>query len=311
MYKKLPEILILVGAPGSGKTTFAKELLTNNKHWARVSRDDFRAMHFAETRATDAVEIMITYAVDAAIKGYIDNKYNVIIDATNCKMASINYFIKKFITLANITFKVLDPPLETLLKRCLEREAATGKHIPEAVIKDHFNKLQHLKTIFNFAPIAYKAPTLVAPVEVATKPAAFLCDLDGTVAIANGRNMFDPTDAEILTDTPIWPAIKVLQALAQQYKIIFVSGRTDTTFNATKQWIEKYIFTSITKDQLLMRNALDYRRDSIVKKEMLHEYILPNYNVIGVFDDRLQVIKECWNAEGIYCFNVNQFLEEF
>jgi len=49
MKKKNNKILVLVGAPGSGKSTYCKELLKSEKKWVRVSRDDFRTMQFQET----------------------------------------------------------------------------------------------------------------------------------------------------------------------------------------------------------------------------------------------------------------------
>jgi predicted kinase len=311
MKKNTPEILILVGAPGSGKSSYARYFMRTEDNWARVSRDDFRAMQYESTRASDDTEIMITTAVDASINAYLQKGYNVMIDATHCKMDYIRPYITKYNHLANINFKVFDVPLEELVIRCQNRETDTGKHIPYKVIEGFYNNLQYSKTIFDFAPIACKQNTFEPLATDDSKPNCFLCDLDGTIAKANGRSMFSPTAADIMTDTPIVPAIKVLQSLAATHKIIFVSGRDDSSFDATKTWIEKYVFDSIDNTQLLMRKAGDFRRDSIIKKEILHEHILPHYNVIGVFDDRLQVIRECWNKERIFCFNVNQFLEEF
>ncbi|MFM2387557.1 MAG: hypothetical protein RL660_2314 [Bacteroidota bacterium] len=311
MKKNTPQILILVGAPGSGKSSFAKYFMRTEENWARVSRDDFRAMQFEASRASDATEVMITAAVDASIAAYLVKGYNVMIDATHCRMDYIKQYIDKYGHLADIHFKVFDVPLEELIERCAEREAATGKHIPASVIESHVIKLNHLKTIFNFAPILRKQQDFAPIVVDEAKPKCFLCDLDGTIAKANGRSMFNPSAADIMTDTPILPAIKVLQSLAKDYKIIFVSGREDSTFESTKQWLQQYVFEHIEDTQLLMRKAGDYRRDSIIKKEILHQHILPHYAVLGVFDDRLQVVRECWNKERIFCFNVNQFLEEF
>jgi predicted secreted acid phosphatase len=107
------------------------------------------------------------------------------------------------------------------------------------------------------------------------------------------------------------PVIKVLQSLAPTHKIIFVSGRDENSRESTMDWLQKYVFENKNDILLLMRAAGDSRRDSVVKKEILKKEILPNYNVIGVFDDRLQVVRECWNEERIFCFNVNQLLEEF
>ncbi len=311
MNKKKPNILILVGAPGSGKSTFAKYFMRTEENWARVSRDDFRAMQFEGTRASEDTEVMITTAIEACIKAYLARNISVLIDATHCRKDYINEYIKKYNSLANISFKVFDVSYEELLQRCATREAATGKHIPLKVIEQFVSQLKHLKTVFDFAPLACQELKFEPMAEDTTKPSVFLCDLDGTIAHANGRSMYDPIDADIMNDTPIVPAIKVLQSLSVHYKVIFVSGRKEDSYSATKKWLEQHVFEKIDGDMLLMRKSNDSRRDSIVKTEILKEQILPKYNVVGVFDDRLQVIRECWNAQGIFCFNVNQYLEEF
>ena len=44
MKKNNLEILILIGIPASGKSTWSKEYVRKNPNWVRVSRDDFRDM---------------------------------------------------------------------------------------------------------------------------------------------------------------------------------------------------------------------------------------------------------------------------
>jgi predicted kinase len=312
MKTKNPQVLILVGAPGSGKSSFAKYHLRTEENWTRVCRDDYRAMHFQGTKGSERIESVITHAIEASIEAFILNRCNVIIDATHCKKDYINQYVKRFGHLADIHFKVFDVPLEELEQRCLEREAQTGKHIPKGVIQKYFSELENLKKHFDFSPILRKPLELLVPIQDETKPTCFLFDLDGTLAYANGRNMFNPTAEEVMNDLPIQAVIKILQSLEKQHEIIFVSGREATNYEATKKWLIKHVFKNEERTlKLFMRPEGDYRRDSIIKSELLHYHILPSFNVLGVFDDRLQVIRECWNKEGIFCFNVNQFLEEF
>jgi predicted kinase len=312
MKSRNPKLLILVGPPGSGKSSYAKYHLRTEDNWTRVSRDDFRAMQFQGTLATNKIETMINTAVDASIEAYLTNKTNVIIDATHCKKEYITQFVNKFSHLADIHFKVFEVSKEDLEERCKERETNTGKHIPVTVIHKMSQQLEHLKTIFDFAPIFKKEKPQIRFDKSIDKPTCYLVDLDGTVADANGRNMFNPTNEEVMADIPILPVIKVIQSLALSHKIIFVSGREDSTREGTTRWIRKYIFNDETYEiTLLMRPQGNYQRDSIIKREILDRDILPYYNVIGVFDDRLQVVRECWNEAGIFCFNVNQYLEKF
>lgn len=312
MSKKNSQILILVGAPGSGKSSFAKYFLRTEENWTRVSRDDFRSMQFQGSRGNERIESVLTFAVEASIEALLLRHCNVIIDATHCKKDYINQYVKRFGHMADIHFKVFDVPLEELENRCAERETQTGKHIPKNVIQKYVAEFENLKKHFDFAPILKKSLALNVPIQDENKPSCFLFDLDGTLANANGRNMFNPTAEEVMNDLPINATIKVLHSLEKNHDIIFVSGREATNYEATKNWLIKYVFNNEDqKINLLMRPEGDYRRDSIIKSELLHQHIFPSYNVLGAFDDRLQVVRECWNKEGIFCFNVNQFLEEF
>jgi hypothetical protein len=60
-----------------------------------------------------------------------------------------------------------------------------------------------------------------------------------------------------------------------------------------------------------MRKNNDFRRDSIVKKEIFNENIRNNFNVLAVWDDRIQVCVETWYELGIFCFCTNQGLKQF
>jgi len=59
-----------------------------------------------------------------------------------------------------------------------------------------------------------------------------------------------------------------------------------------------------------MRKHGDYRPDDIVKKEMYDAFIKDQYNVLGVFDDRLKVVR-MWEGLGLWVFNCNQGNVEF
>ena len=41
---KNPEVIILVGIQGSGKSDFARKMIEENSNYVRVSRDGFRSM---------------------------------------------------------------------------------------------------------------------------------------------------------------------------------------------------------------------------------------------------------------------------
>lgn len=143
------------------------------------------------------------------------------------------------------------------------------------------------------------------------KTPCFIFDIDGTLADHKGnRSPYD--ENKVSTDTIIEPVACVLRALiANHYPVIFVSGRTEGCRQDTRDWIKKEVLQN--HDQyiyLYMRKIDDHRNDSIVKKEIYDTYIIPFYEIIGVFDDRMRVCRMLYE-NNIFCFNVNQGLKEF
>lgn len=138
------------------------------------------------------------------------------------------------------------------------------------------------------------------------KPDAFIFDIDGTLAKHVARGPFE--EHKVLTDAVIEPVARVLHSLKRDYQIVFVSGRTDGCREDTIKWIAGHL--GIHNPVLFMRKSGDQRKDSIIKKEIYEAHIFPDYNLIGVFDDRLQVCRMLYENK-IFCFNVNQGLKEF
>ena len=84
-------------------------------------------------------------------------------------------------------------------------------------------------------------------------PKAIICDLDGTLALMNGRNPFDASrcDADLLNE-PVANLLKNYHQL--RYKILLVSGREDRFLAPTLRFLEMH---NIPFDALLMRKARD------------------------------------------------------
>ncbi len=303
--KKTPKILILVGCPCSGKSTFA-EYYSKFNDVLRVNRDEMRQMLQFKMQLEPEDEAMLSRMMEAMVETALQRGRNVIIDNTNTRKEFLQQLIQKFTHLADIEFKILDVPLEELFRR----NALRPRKVPANVIRGMYENLQKLKENFDFSPIlrAGTATNNTIIIQNEALPKAILCDLDGTLAKANGRNMFRPSEEEMFDDTLIEAVAIALKGFAATHKIIFLSGREDLFFEVTKRWIiEK---AGITDFDLLMRKENDSRKDSIVKEEIVREKILANYYISGVFDDRMQVCR-MWYEKGLFCFNVNQGLVEF
>jgi predicted kinase len=313
------KVEMLVGIPGSGKSTYAKQVVAKDpSNWVRVNNDDLRAMMNGSVWSAD-YEKMVTDARNYLIRDALKRGKNVIIDNLNinrrhfddvCKIAkSVNADIQVF-------EKAFYIELDEAMERNAKREGAA--RVPDDVMKKWFKESGGKQFKF-FKPRVeiYKEQrgnnqAVEAPPYIAGLSEAVLCDLDGTLALIHGRSPYDASNCDV-KDLPNWP---VIQTILAHYKagrqIIFCSGREDKYRPETIRFIEKYCLVGSVLSigpanpiqyQLFMRKTDDFRKDSIIKEEIYQNEIEGKYNVLCVLDDRNQVV-EFWRAKGLVCFQV-------
>ena len=299
----MSKLLILVGAPGSGKSTFARYFLRTEDNWIRVNRDDFRLMQFGDSLMIPFYEERISKMVEASVLTLLKSDTNVIIDATNTSLRTIQDMIHTYTEYADISFKVFDLPVDELVKRCDKRYEETGKFISKSVVERNVANLKHTLEKFDFAPIPRKVQ--VATTSYATQdknlPKAVICDLDGTLSLLNGRDPYNAAtcDNDLLNE-PIAAALKM--AKQQGYQVILLSGREDKFREPTMRFLDKH---QIGYDLLLMRTSNDFRKDNIIKRELFEGEIQGKYFVEFLLDDRNQVV-DMWRKDlHLPCFQVN------
>jgi len=127
-----------------------------------------------------------------------------------------------------------------------------------------------------------------------TLPHAIICDMDGTLAFLNGRNPYDASSCENDLLNP------VVASLIKDKLVLLVSGREDKYREQTINFLDKY---QINYEKLMMRETGDFRKDSIIKKEIFDSQIRGFYNIDFVLDDRNQVV-EMWRQLGLTCLQV-------
>ena len=132
---------------------------------------------------------------------------------------------------------------------------------------------------------------------------AWIVDVDGTLAIMQtgplARGPFDWR--RVAEDDPNPPVIAMVEALAATAAIIVMSGRDETCRPETESWLATHL-AAPTAD-LLMRPAGDYRKDAVIKRELFHRHVAHRWNVLGVIDDRAQVVS-MWRSLGLMCAQV-------
>jgi hypothetical protein len=92
----------------------------------------------------------------------------------------------------------------------------------------------------------------------------------------------------------VWDQV-LKDAVTSNSDIVFVSGRSDKTREATTEWLNWFIGYGDFK--LIMRQSWDRRDDTVVKREMYDKY-LSRMRVVRVYDDRPRVIR-MWRDLGL------------
>lgn len=141
MYEKT--LWIMVGLPGSGKTTMAKGILLRGPGWRYISRDDIR-MEFLKDDDEDyfayeaSVFDIFTYRIKEAFKE--ENVFNVIADATHLNWPSRRKLIHNLDLeqKINIVPVIMTTPFEIAKERNNKRNGRA--RVPEKVL---INMNQH------------------------------------------------------------------------------------------------------------------------------------------------------------------------
>lgn len=294
----MKEVILTVGCPGSGKSTWANEFVRLNPGYYILTRDDFREKLFGlearnEYKYSKQREKAVTVAQLGAAGELmaLEATKGIIVADTNLNPITVKNW-KEVCEKRGFKFttKEFNVPWTELVKRNAYRGE---KAVPIEVLRRMYADQNPKKYIASEYPEG--------------RPKAVIFDIDGTLASMGDRS---PYDLEKLnTDTPNKMVILLAQMFkAQGYKIITVSGRESGTkdepkkyYNSTIDWMHKH---GAPTDEHFQRKQGDQRKDDIVKEEIFWRDIAHKYNVKLAVDDRNQVV-EMWRRLGIECWQVN------
>lgn len=299
------ELIVTVGAVGCGKSTYAEKLVKeSNGTFVQVNRDDIRKQLFGikgwkNYKFTKAKEDLVTTTQYEMINAAIEHGVSVVVSDTNL---SYRGNLVELAEALDVDYKEVWFPVELneLLRRNEERQAWK---VPDSVVYKMFDKMteqydaltpEQRSDIEEYV----QQEQYFAPDYNNTLPSAVMFDLDGTLALMDSRS---PYDLNVLDDSP--NTLVIRQALQEQEskKIIFMSGRTDNTYDDTKEWLERYGL--VVDNNLFMRKTGDMRSDVIVKQELFESHVANKYNVWYVVDDRDSVVS-AWRKMGLICWQV-------
>lgn len=283
------KVILMKGLPGSGKSTLAKKIIAENPEtYKRINRDDLRAM-FDNGITSQSNEKFVKKVRDLLIVKSLEEGKSIIIDDTNLSdtnLKRVSQLVNEYNTKFNEKVEVEVIEVNTDLAVCIERDALREKPVGEKVIKK-----MHRQFFKDSPEYCDQNPDL---------PKAIICDLDGTLALMNGRNPFDASkcDEDEIND-PVANVLRNYKKLG--YEILLVSGREDRYKDPTLRFLEKH---QIEYDELIMRKTQDSRKDSVIKTEIYNEFIKDKYFVEFVLDDRNQVVDTWRNDLKLPCFQV-------
>jgi len=280
------KILFLKGLPASGKSTFAKELVSTDPNWVRVNKDDIRFMLHdrkwsrAREKVGEATQLAIAEAALATGK-------NVVVDNTHMSPRHENVWkemAKKYG--AEFTTKEFDTPIE----KCLERDQKRGIPVG-AVGKDVI-----MRMFYQYGCETYEHTEGLPP--------AYIVDIDGTLALMKDRGPFDWD--KVGSDELNEALFPIIEALAERgAHIILLSGRDGVCREETIKWLQLH---DVDYDHLYMREAGNTEPDTKIKKELYEAHVKGKYNVYGVFDDRPCMVR-MWRKMGFFCFDCGNGIE--
>jgi predicted kinase len=288
-------LTITRGLPGSGKTTWARR----QAGAVRVNRDDLRTMLHGGALGQGWTEKQVTIAQRAQVEALLRAGVNVICDDTNLRARVVR-------ELAELGAKcsadvVMRDFTDVSLEECIARDASRD---PDARVGEDAIRGMHQRYLAGRTlplPIPefdHRPPTTYSPAP--GTPLAVIVDIDGTVALMNGRSPYDMS--RVSEDTPHHSVIAAVRAMqAAGHLIVYCSGRSDDCRDETEAWLDRHV--GIPYEALHMRAYGDQRRDSLVKEEIFNREIRGRYHVIGVFDDRAQVVR-MWRSLGLTVFHV-------
>lgn len=289
-------VKLLIGVPASGKSTWAKEFIAKNPKWVRIGRDEFRYMLKNVGWCEPNIESLITSLMENAIVSALSSGLNVIIDNTNLKKEYIDTFCRLVETYASVEFMYF--PIS--LQKALERDKIREKSVGEDVIKRMMEDWSILVDSFDSTPRKQKPRVFKNPPYDGKKSDIILCDIDGTLAHMNGkRGPFD-WNKVFVDDVDVTLKNRLRVHAVANEEVVLLSGRDESCRKETEDWLE---YHEIPYSKLIMRKENDFRKDSIIKKEIYFNQIEPQHNVLFIYDDRDQVVK-MWRSLGLKCFQV-------
>lgn len=303
--KKQQTVYILIGIVGSGKSYWSTNFIKDSKNSQNtviVNKDKLREMFHGRYKHKPDFEEFIHQMSVKLVKNAIRNDFNVIIDETNITQSRrekwIDIIKKEEISDIKINY-VWFSDMENNLENRMKNSKGVSRKKWEAVIESMKKRFEvpGIKELYDDLIIIGPAsdPEDITIKQDESLPQAICFDMDGTLSHMGDRDPFDASTCE--QDTPDDNLVELINFYKEKYKIIFMTARPYDYKEPTLKFLKNIGF-DVENDStfsLCMRGSGDFRKDAIVKEEMYRKYVLPQYYVKLIFDDRSQVVNHLRN----------------
>ena len=144
-------------------------------------------------------------------------------------------------------------------------------------------------------------------------PPALILDLDGSLFncehrlhhVLNRPKNYPAFEAGIKDDTVYRSISNFVNELSINFNdlyIVVLTGRSENTMAIT---LEKLDDSGVLYDAIYMRKNKDYRKDTIVKQELLDEIFIDGYTPVMCIEDRDHLL-DMFKSNFLLCFKADQ-----
>jgi len=306
------EIILTIGPPASGKTTWARSFANSNGGYINICRDDIRvdigsryniAPH-SKGEWTKDHEKKCSEMQSEQVINALRNGLSVIVSDTNLDESTRTRFhqiVNNFS--ANIRYVHFYTDYDELVKRDQTRYG--WKYVGEDIIKKFYiNHIEQFPTpvkgyrwIGHFDDYGFASISLNEYHPKGKR--GIICDIDGTLAHRYDRS---PFEWDRVDEDEVDIDIKYLVQMFERagYDIVLVSGRDEVCREKTEKWLKD---NKINYHALFMRPKNSRMKDSVVKHDLYHKYIHRKWTIDYVLDDRGQVVRQ-WRNMGFRVLDV-------
>jgi len=295
-------IYMTQGVPASGKTTWARQKLREEKNIKRICKDDLRDMldngEFSMKNERYILDMRNEMVESALLRGC-----DVILDDTN--FSDDHWKDMRDIAKRVGNVKVVEIYFDVSLKEARKRNdnRTEDEQVPEHILEDMFER--HVRGGTSVSQREEFFPKVNHPhsqTQAEDLNESFIVDLDGTLALNNsgrGYNEF----LKVKEDDPNVPVVKIAKKLYEDYAdLIIITGRSEECRKECREWLNVF---EVPFDKLCMRGKRDSRRDIDVKKELYFEEVHESHFVNFAVDDRMSVVN-MWRSLGIPTLQVSK-----